>query len=78
MSSTTTSWRPVAGGGEPGDPVVGHLHRVALGDQPAPHHLRQRHLVLDQQHPHDTTLSAPGAPDPTVVTTGVAADVNKH
>ena len=57
MSSTTTSCRPLAGGGEPGDPVVRHLHRVALGGEPAPHHLRERHLVLHQQYAHVPTVA---------------------
>jgi hypothetical protein len=25
---------------------------VPLGGEPAPHHLRERHLVLDQQYTH--------------------------
>ncbi|GAA0937165.1 hypothetical protein GCM10009559_30070 [Pseudonocardia zijingensis] len=44
--------------GEPGHPVVHDLDRMPFGGEPAPHHLRERNLVLDQQYAHPPTVSA--------------------
>ena len=41
---------------EPGRPVAGHVHREALGLQPALQRRRQPRLVLHHQQPHGSSV----------------------